>query len=230
MKTSFLFKISRVLLFACVLSAPSNSFAETVTNDFTFVTSLTISDNDFVGVADTRTINSPIESLTEIRVTLDISGGYNGDLYAYLRHDSGFSILLNRTGKSATDIFGSPDSGFNVTFEGGASNGDIHTYEMSFDPNGGVLTGIWQPDGRNVHPNDVLSTDSRTADFGSFVGVNPNGNWTLFVADISPAGVSHLNGWGVEQVGVVPEPGTFALVSVGLALVVGKMRRRNGNK
>ena len=33
-------------------------------------------------------------------MTLNLSGGWNGDLYAYLVHNSGFAVLLNRVGRN----------------------------------------------------------------------------------------------------------------------------------
>lgn len=42
-----------------------------------------------------------------ITVTINLTGGWNGDLYAHLVHESGFSVLLNRTGRSLADPDGS---------------------------------------------------------------------------------------------------------------------------
>ena len=44
---------------------------------------------------------------------------YNGDLFAYLVHDTNFCVLLNRVGRSAANADGYPDSGFNITFYAG---------------------------------------------------------------------------------------------------------------
>ena len=108
--------------------------AQTVTNSTNYVVNAPIPDNDLTGVADARTFDSSIQSITEVRVTLNISGGFNGDYYAYVTHDGGFAVLLNRAGRTATDAFGYPDSGFNVTFDDAASSGDIHTYRLTLNP------------------------------------------------------------------------------------------------
>jgi hypothetical protein len=38
-------------------------------------------------------------TITDVNVGLQLSGGWNGDLYAYLVHSSGFAVLLNRVGR-----------------------------------------------------------------------------------------------------------------------------------
>src|SRR5687768_8629147 len=89
--------------------------------------SLPIPDANATGVEDNRTITSAISQLGSVRVTLDITGDFNGDLYLYLRHDSGFSVLLNRPGRSASNLAGYDDSGFNITLRDDAAN-DVHNY------------------------------------------------------------------------------------------------------
>lgn len=60
---------------------------------------------------------------------------------------------------------------------------DIHNY----GGNGGALvTGTYQPDGREVSPLLSLDTTPRTAFLSSFTGLDPNGEWVLFVVDIFP--------------------------------------------
>ena len=52
------------------------------------------------GWNDTRPVSgsSGVWQTTDVQVTLHLSGGYNGDLYAYLTHGDGFAVLLNRVG------------------------------------------------------------------------------------------------------------------------------------
>src|SRR5688572_30596421 len=111
----------------------------TVTTNFSV--SLAIPDNDPNGVANTQVINYPdlISTVLDINIGLNITGGFNGDLYAYLTDGNGISILLNRAGRSATAPFGYPDAGFNVVVDDEAANGDIHNYRLTLNPNGGVL-------------------------------------------------------------------------------------------
>ena len=137
--------------------------------------------------------------------------------------------LLNRPGRTALNSLGTDGSGFtNVTFDDGAGNGDVHNYEetlgIGFD-SGGTLTGTWAPDGRNVDPTNVLDTDSRTALLGSFDGQVPNGNWTLFVADVAGGGTLMLSDWSIDiTVSRGPEPHHALVVALGLGWFAVKRR------
>lgn len=67
-------------------------------------------------------------AISDLTVFLDISGGYNGDLFGYLQGDNGgYTVLLNRVGKPDNFGTGYDDAGFNVTFSDSAA-GDIHLY------------------------------------------------------------------------------------------------------
>ena len=163
--------------------------------------------------------------LTDIRVTLNLSGGYNGDLYAYLSYDGKLVPLLNRIGVSSGNAFGSSGAGLsNVTLSDRASV-NIHA------AGNGVLSGSYKPDGRNLSPlSSAVSFDasgSITLDdpaFG-FGGLDPNGIWTLFFADVVAGGSSAtLTGWSLE-ITTVPEPVNTALgVSAGVFVVVSLVR------
>ena len=60
----------------------------------------TITDNNPFGVTDERTISgSAIDEIGQVNVFLNISGGFNGDLYVTLNHSSGYSVLLNRVSR-----------------------------------------------------------------------------------------------------------------------------------
>ena len=186
-----------------------------------------IPDNDASGLSSTVTFASPqINAVQTMNVTLNITGGFNGDLYAYLTHGSGFAVLLNRVGKTGANGLGYADGGFNVTLGDAASNGDIHSYQLTVNPGGAALSGTWAPDARNIDPAVSLDTSPRTAFLNSFNGIDPNGSWTLFVADVSAGGVSTLNSWGLQVIGV-PEPSVPFLTTVGgLALLLSARRSK----
>ena len=153
---------------ACVLLPLAASAATTYTN--TWNVSTAIFDNDDVGFSDTRTISgSEITEIESVTVNLNFTGGWNGDLYAYLVHDTGFSVLLNRPGRITNNIedIGSGTVGMDVTFDDAALT-DLHT---TIPLNGGSVTGTYQPDGRNIDPLNVASTDPRTAMLSSFIGL-----------------------------------------------------------
>lgn len=208
--------ITSVVACLLIIAAKSSPAATTIVD---YTVNDTIPDNNPVGYADNRVIiNSPISSITSVEVRLIVSGGWNGDLYAHLSHSSGFSVLLNRPGKTGMDTIGSPSSGFNVTFSDDAFS-DIHT----MIPGSGLVTGFWQPDAREIDPDLVLDTDPRTAYLSSFQGLNANGTWTLFVVDNAAGDEGTLLGWGLTILGT-PEPSRAMLLMLGSVGLL--MRRR----
>lgn len=193
-----------------------------------------IPDNDFNGVTDTRTIETP-GFIRDIMVTLEIVGGYNGDYYAWLQHDTGFVVLLNRVGRTADNSQGYSDSGLSITFQHNAPSGDVHVYRETLfgnhdTPLGGPLTsadaGTWAPDGRNVSPLTVTDASPRSTTLASMYGRDQQGDWTLFVADVNGNNTGTLVTWSLD-ITPVPEPAQIAFVTgLGLALFAAARRQR----
>jgi subtilisin-like proprotein convertase family protein len=187
-------------------------------------------DDSATGFASTISVaDSGIVAGVSVRFALSVPAnqtGWLGDLYAYLRHDDGFAVLLNRPGRTSVSPFGYGDSqSMNLTFADGALNGDIHRYRGAAPLNSsgslvGPLLGAWAPDGRAADPAVVPDTTPRTALLGGFAGHSLSGNWTLFVADLSSGGQHRLDRWALEfeiQPTAVPEPATSAAaVTIGL--------------
>jgi subtilisin-like proprotein convertase family protein len=209
--------------------------AQLTTNTFTFNQGITIPDGDSNGMALTYDLSVPsMINISNVTVSLDISNGYNGDLYAYLAGpNGGFSVLLNRTGVTNGNSFGYSDTGFNVTLSDAAASG-IQYYQSAaggYTLNGaGQLTGTWQPDGVNIDPQSspsLLASTSPSALLSSFDGTDPNGTWTLFLADLS-AGSQSVEGPISVTVVSVPEPATLALAATGgiALLLLNQSRKR----
>ena len=184
-----------------------------------------VPDGNPTGWSDSRTLSGiPDNSILDVTVTLQVSGGWNGDLYAYLAGPGGgFAVLLNRPGVTSSAPFGYSDAGLNITFQDNAPNGDIHLYQTVPDYATSIANGsAWAPDGRVANPATVVDTDPRTAFLSSFDGLDPNGSWTLFVADLSSGNVSTVTSWGLQidavplVVGVPDAANTF--LALGLAL------------
>lgn len=163
----------------------------------TFANAGMVPDGNFSGWVDSRTVSAaPAGTITGVAVNLNLTGGWNGDLYAYLVNGSGFTVLLNHVGGTANGGYGNAGNGFNVQLSDGGTAG-LHNYTGN---GAGVLTGTWQADG---------------AGFGSFVGLNPNSTWHLFIADLSSGGISTVQSWGLQMdIVAVPEVETWVAAAL----------------
>jgi hypothetical protein len=176
----------------------------------TSVVNTVIPDGNPNGVTSTLTVGGLAPVISEVVVYLNVSGGFDGDLYATLNlgGSSGTTVvLLNRIGSSPENPFGSSAAGFGdstgTTYEFSLSDAaatSIHNYDgtgSSYQPDGGTLS--------------------------SFNGLDPDGDWILFIADMASGGgdsPSTLVSWGLD-ITAVPEPVNAALgVFAGIGLVV----------
>lgn len=146
-------------------------------------------------------------ALRGVEVSLNISGGFNGDLYGYLTFQSVDSsvttiTLLNLVGTTVSpyDPLGYRDAGMIVTLSDlGATS--IHSY----GGNGGA----------QFNPGSTkYSADGGS--FADFNDLNANGTWTLNLADLSGGDTSFstLVSWSLN-LEVVPEPTTWAAIIFG---------------
>jgi len=185
-----------------------------------------ILDNDRSGVAYGVNFTTAGLHITDVSVTFTITGGWNGDLYAYLSHDtSGTLILLTRVGVgngtsgSTLYNYGYSGGGFNNITLSDSGSGNIHNY-------GGSTLNI-QPTAGATYNAD----GGGSATFGStFGGQDPSGNWTLFFADLSGGSVSTLTGWSLD-ITAVPEPvnvalGVFGVLFVGVTAARWRLNRK----
>jgi len=208
---------------SCLLALGCSYAANAAT--FSYSVGATIPDGNLNGFQNSQTITGLPGPITDLNVSLEISGGFNGDFYAFLTHGNATAILLNRVGRNSTHQVGYPDAGFGFagpnafTLDDQAAN-DVHSYRsFPFTLNAnGQLTGSWQPDGRMLDPLSAASTFNsapRPDLLSVFNGIDPNGLWTLYVTDVSSGGEGTLVGWGL-QITTVPEPTIAALAGVGL--------------
>lgn len=211
------------------------AWAQTSETNFTFAVNQLVPDANINGLSMTTNLNITGGTISDVTVALDITGGFNGDLYAFLAGpNGGFAVLLNRVGVSNNaSSFGYGNHGFDIVLSDSATN-DVHYYQSgSYSLNGnGQLTGTWVPDGRNIDPwksaPSLFGSTLPSALLGSFNGTDPNGGWTLFLADLSTGAQSQLVSWSLDII-TVAEPSVWALgiMSLGLLAGMGKISRRS---
>ena len=225
-------------LFCSLLLAVFSTQAQ---SSYTNNTPLSVPDWDGTGsgVQSSLTTSGLTGTITGITLTLDLIGtgygAFNGDYFvSLLNNQGGYAVLLNRVGVSSTDDDGYPDNGFHLTFSDLSAN-DIHfyqTYVYNLDDNG-ALTGLWQPDGRDVFSladGSVFDSAARTAMLSSFFGQTPNDTWTLYLNDAGgPGGTGELIDWSltITTSTSVPEPASVSLLMVGLIFCAFQLRKKH---
>jgi hypothetical protein len=196
--------ITTLVLGGVVLAPTVQAALYTETYNSGFANGGVIPDGNTTGWWDTRNFSSFSGSgwqITDVNVTFTISGGYNGDLYAYLNHNGVLVPLLSRVGTGSGGepqySFGFSTSGFSNVRLDDAATTSIHDVENPV-PYGAPAYTSYKPDGGTL---------------GNFTG-NPNGNWTIFFADLSggDSTSSTLGNWSLDITAEVPEPVTMALV------------------
>jgi hypothetical protein len=217
MKSTLLKVGTWATVWTCVAGVAGILNAAVYTYDFSGL-SATIPDADPAGWANHQTVSDGTQGVTlplnatiqSLVVRLDVSGGLNGDLYAYLRHETGsgtgFAVLLNRPGTGSGNPVGSTLSGFGADAGGNpfrltdlVTDTDVHS--AASPTYGGRLTGTLR-----------LDQSGGAGSFASFSGLSVGGTWSLFFADLSGENVSTVNGWGLE-ITAVPEPSQWGLLS-----------------
>ena len=158
----------------------------------------TILDGNPVGTWNTMSLSGLGTGLSGLTVTLNVSGGVNSGLYAYLVHDGVLAVLLNRPGVSAGTPLGNLSSGFNTSYTTLDANNTVSPLAAA-----AAFTGSG--------PATSLATT-----FGS---TSLNGDWTLFFADVvNGGGNATLTGWSLD-ITAVPEPVNVALAAFGTLLL-----------
>jgi subtilisin-like proprotein convertase family protein len=193
--------MKRLTAILVAMSMMMSAQAQTTTNVFQQTPNEIIPDANPTGLFSTIVVGEISGDIQSVTVMLNIANGFNGDLFAFLSFDSGYAVLLNRIGKDDSNPYGSGSSGIDVILSD-AATADVHLYDGNV---GDLLTGTWQPDGRETDPQLVVSSDPRTAMLSSFNNLDPNGTWTLYVADMASGYQSTLVSWGII-ITTVPEP------------------------
>ena len=195
--------IKKLLPIAALMMAVSSQAVIYTTNwNSGFVNGTTVPDNNLSGWSDTRSVSTmPAGTFVGLTVDLQLTSGWNGDLYAYLVHSTGFSVLLDRVGvgEPGVSAFGYGDAGMNVNLA--ASGSSIHSYGGG-NTFSAAPTGSWQ-------------TDNTSGSLASFLSTTPNGTWSLFITDLSGGGVTTVQSWGLQMdIVAVPEVETWVAAAL----------------
>jgi len=198
------------LLLAALTAAPAQSlqYVETFTNGPAVGP---VPEGNPVGAVFSGTVSDVPAGLTVGTLTLELnlSGGFNGNLYAYLESPNGTQVvLMDRPGVSVADPFGATGPGMNITLQNtGAANGSIQD-----ETSDAVLSGSYTPAGS-------------LADLG---GAPVDGTWQLFFTDlVAGGGTTTVDSWALT-VSVVPEPKPASLLILAAILLAwrGQARRK----
>jgi hypothetical protein len=220
----------KVALLGIGLAVTSASAQPLLTNTFTLNLNAAIPQGNPVGVRVQFTASGLLGVAANVQVGLNISGGFNGGLFAYLTGPQGqMAVLLNRPGVTASNPYGDTHAGFDITLDGAGLN-NIHDYAtIGYSLNeSGQVTGTWAADGRAIDPQSpgiMFDNAPTAARLQLFDHTDPNGTWTLFVADlvagVSPPVLNEVN-FTIE---IVPEPGTMAITGIGAVVLLLRRRR-----
>jgi subtilisin-like proprotein convertase family protein len=201
-----------ILILTAAAAITSSAQPQLLTTNWSgsFANAGVVPDNDLSGLTLVETTSDWSGAVSSLTVTLNLTGGWNGDIYAYLYHDDVMSVLLNQVGTPTNSGLGYSDSGFNVTLSDSAAY-SIHNYQLDTPTiTSGVVQGTWQPDG---------------AGLSVFNGLDASGTWSLYLVDKNPGGVMTVNSFGL-QAEVTPEPSTLALAALGGLGMLWQLRRR----
>jgi subtilisin-like proprotein convertase family protein len=185
MKKQILLGTMTVLL--AVASARGTLYTETFSG-----VNASIPDGNPVGVTISGSVSDIPSGMTVggLTVGLNISGGYNGDLYAYLVAPNGTLVMLMNQPGVGVNGYGASGAGMNITLS------DAGGTSIQNETSGSVLGGSY----------------SAAGSLSGFNGSAADGTWTLYFADLSNGGgTSELNSWSLG-ITAVPEPVTLALV------------------
>lgn len=219
-------------ILAVALLAAAHLQAQTVTNSFSLTPAGTVPDGSPVGLTEQFSVTGLAGTIANVQLQLDITGGFNGDLYAYLISPQGqMAVLLNRAGVDGGNPFGYGNAGFNITLDGAAAD-NVHFYQSgSYTLAGGRLTGTWAADGRNIDPQSagaVFASAATAAGLNLYNGVHggdANGLWTLFIADLASGGGAPVLNQAFLSITTVPEPTSVTVALLGGAMLWLALRR-----
>lgn len=165
-----------------------------------------------VGLASTITSSGFLGNLANLTISLDISGGNNGDLYGYLSYNGVLVTILNRPGVTGSNPFGNGGSGYNITIS------DLGAVNIN------SASGITGAQTGSYNVNGTAGNNGSLAFGSAYNGMDPNGVWTLYLENgVSGGDSSSLVSWNIA-INAVPEPTNVAMGIFGVCAIAGRVR------
>jgi subtilisin-like proprotein convertase family protein len=171
-----------------------------------------IPDDDPAGTSFTLNVAASGGIISMDAVNIDIAHTWVGDLFVTLTHEnSGTTVtLLDRPGSNApAEVGNGSDLDGVYSFADGGAN-SWGPFEV---PGGG--SGLIAPGEYELNNTDGTS-------LSDFVGLDINGDWTLFVQDNALLDTGEVFEWSIDA--VIPAPGAVALFGLG-GLAAARRRR-----
>ena len=137
--------------------------------------------------------NLPLAARLNLKISplpTDPYGAYLGDFAAYLRHTSADGQtrtvrLFERIGSTPSDPSGSPANGLEVTLS------DWHAANINLQDTAGTLTGSLTGSYRPGYGGWPMALND-------LVAINPAGDWTLWVGDLSTGAMGQVESWSLD--------------------------------
>ncbi len=178
------------------------------------------------------------DKIVDVEMSLWLNHGAVGEVFAKLESPSGTVItIINRPGLSgAAD--GEGRTGNNARLSPDVEFRFYDDASVSAEEMGKDLTGIesaYVHDRSGTEYAPYADESIHDGGFAAFTGEDPDGTWTLYVADTAQTWMGGIDsGQGGElhrwklDITVIPEPATLAVFGMGGALLAARRRSRRG--
>lgn len=152
------------------------------------------------------------------------------------------NVVLNGVSHTFSDDFDillqGPNGAMVMLLSDTGGNNAMSNVTLTFDDLGAVLsesspivTGTYRPV-NNGATNDVMPSPAPVGPYGTmlsaFNGINPLGDWNLFVFDDRNTDGGTISSWSLQfELTPIPEPSTWSLAMLGLGCAFLMRRRRS---